>query len=923
MSRLSNIRHLLVTLALLLTAALPVQADLSTRYTKEHPLVIVSDRDFPPFEFCNDNGRPDGLNVDIMDRILTELHIPYTFVLREWNQATRIFMGREADLLFAPVAFFQDSVYIISRNTFSHYRLQVAYLRETAPLQHVRDLNENDTLILKESDYAAYRIDTPTANFHVLFRTPREALIGIANGHYKYFIWGEEPMKRKRAEMALNDIIFGDIDISPCEMHLIGYDQELINAIDDSYARLEQRGHLKPIYDKWLHPERKHDNQSPIVLVILVGALVVGIVAFFINRLILFRVKASVKKSTDLSNMMSRALSMGNYYVIVYDLVNTRVTNQHGHLLPNEGMSGTDFLSHISPEESQKIITMTQQLRKGNTKQFEVRFDWNPDDDPAHRLRLHGHAIGEGASGRKRYMVVSLKDVTNDINEEAFDKELGKRYRKIFDTNLIAMSFYDPNGYLIDLNDKMRTLCEFDEERERFFRQMRMFDSEQLKGDIDPSSHDDFHICHRMHYPEVGLDKYVELRVRPTFDTNDQLVNYVVTSRDLTEERTMYLQQQKMDAELRKISQDVNDYEQQMRYLLKNSNMYVWQFDLQTHQISFSRSLKQVELTMNRSEYMMDMIEEEREEAEHNLKKMMSTGGPFYAVHHFNRTPVNPQPCWYELNGLPTRNAAGQLTGYFGVCRDITELMEAQEQLRCESRRAEESGLMKSAFLANMTHEIRTPLNAIVGFSDLLQVIDEPADRQEFIRIIRNNCDMLLRLINDILEASDMGQALAIEPKEIDFAIVFNDICQTLAQRVEEPGVEFINDNPYTTFPACLDKGRVQQVITNFVTNAVKYTHKGHIKVGYSQQTRNGVEGIYIYCEDTGTGIPKEKQNSVFIRFVKLNDNVQGTGLGLSICKSIAERCHGHIGVTSEGLGHGSTFWLWIPRRPITNDDNA
>ena len=236
--------------------------------------------------------------------------------------------------------------------------------------------------------------------------------------------------------------------------------------------------------------------------------------------------------------------------------------------------------------------------------------------------------------------------------------------------------------------------------------------------------------------------------------------------------------------------------------------------------------------------------------------------------------------------------------------------MEAQRKLKEETKRAEDSGKMKSAFLANMTHEIRTPLNAIVGFSDLLPVVDTNEERMNFIRIIRNNCDMLMRLINDILEASNMGQALAIKPEPCDFAQVFDDICQTLAQRVQEPGVEFIKDNPYASFPATLDKGRIQQVLTNFVTNAVKYTHQGHIKVGYREEQ----EGIYFYCEDTGAGIPKEKQASVFERFVKLNDFVQGTGLGLSICQAIANRCGGRIGVTSEGEGHGSTFWLWTPR---------
>ena len=241
--------------------------------------------------------------------------------------------------------------------------------------------------------------------------------------------------------------------------------------------------------------------------------------------------------------------------------------------------------------------------------------------------------------------------------------------------------------------------------------------------------------------------------------------------------------------------------------------------------------------------------------------------------------------------------------------------MEAQEKLRIETARAEDSGRLKAAFLANMTHEIRTPLNAIVGFSDLLSTVGDASEKQEFIRIIRNNCDMLLRLISDILEVSDIdSRPLAIKPTDVDFAQTFNDICQTIEQRIQKPDVQFIKDNPYQVFNTRLDKGRIQQIITNFVTNAIKYTEKGHIKVGYRYCEHNSQQlGLYIYCEDTGVGIPKEKQASVFERFVKLNEFVQGTGLGLAISKSIVERCGGTIGVTSEGPGHGSTFWCWIP----------
>jgi signal transduction histidine kinase len=264
---------------------------------------------------------------------------------------------------------------------------------------------------------------------------------------------------------------------------------------------------------------------------------------------------------------------------------------------------------------------------------------------------------------------------------------------------------------------------------------------------------------------------------------------------------------------------------------------------------------------------------------------------------------------WNQINSVPIYDEKGDLVGGFGLIRNMTKFIQAQERLKMETQRANESGRLKSVFLANMTHEIRTPLNAIVGFSDLLQMMTTTEEKRELIHVIHNNCDMLLRLINDIMAISAMdANGLTMNPIDTDFAKAFNEMCQTLAQRVENPNVQFIKENPYQTLQTHLDVGRMTQVMTNFVTNAVKYTQNGHIKVGYRLQD----SGIYMYCEDTGTGIPKEQCAKVFERFVKLNDYVQGTGLGLSICKAIAERCNGKIGVDSE-VGQGSTFWIWIP----------
>ena len=889
-------------------------------YTEEQPLVIASDWEFPPYEFSNDKGEPDGYNVEVMNIILDRLHIPHRYVMQEWYMATETFERREADLIFALSFNYMKRPYVMTRNMLHFYRIVAVRRPDEKPLKKISLLGKEDTLIMKANDYAPIRIlmTNPEPRFTIEYHSPKEALTGVERGTYSYFLWGEIPIQRKLKEFGLDHLVTDITDIPPGELRLIGYDKELIDAIDDEYARLEQAGQLEAIYDKWFHPEREHNDTSTIPIYIIVGAIIVGLISFLLSRLIRIRVQKAIDKSKDINNMMTQALSMGNYYVIEHDLKTHRAHNVYGNLLPSEGMTTEEFIERVPPEQRDDLRALMQKLSTG-LKTAELKKNWNAGtaEKPDWRY-LHGNSIVETERGKPRYIVNSVKDVTHDIMEERQTRETGERYIKIFKTSLIPMSFYDADQRYIDANDQMRKLSGIDVLGEEIYRQVRLEDMPILHNDFSPGSDEEFYVCQHFELPQAGIDKYIEFRIYPVTE-NDHIIYYIVTARDITDERLLYLEQRKHDIEMHKISDAANKFENQLQYLLEKSKMYVWRFGFEDKVIHLSRSLRKVEFSFSRDDYYIENINpDERDSNFGKLYQMMMKGQEFNTVYHFNKTPVSPEPSWLALSGIPVRDSEGNLTGYFGVVRNITELVSIQQKLKEETARAEDSGRMKSTFLANMTHEIRTPLNAIVGFSDLLPVVDTQEERMEFIRIIRNNCDMLLRLINDILEASSMGQALAIKPEECDFAQVFNDICQTLAQRVQEPGVEFIKDNPYTTFLTSLDKGRVQQVLTNFTTNAVKYTHEGHIKVGYRQEMRTvgssqPQNGLYFYCEDTGAGIPKEKQASVFERFVKLNDFVQGTGLGLSICKAIAERCGGEIGVTSQGEGHGSTFWLWIP----------
>lgn len=244
---------------------------------------------------------------------------------------------------------------------------------------------------------------------------------------------------------------------------------------------------------------------------------------------------------------------------------------------------------------------------------------------------------------------------------------------------------------------------------------------------------------------------------------------------------------------------------------------------------------------------------------------------------------------------------------------DITELKETERKLIAARDKAEELDRLKSAFLANMSHEIRTPLNAIVGFSSLLTETEDMKDRKQYMAIVQENTELLLQLISDILDLSKMESgAFEFVKSDMDVNLLCSEIIRSLRMKVPA-GVELVFEE---CLPGChvwADKNRLNQVISNFINNALKFTFSGSITLGYYRQTDGYLR---FYVRDTGMGIPKNKIKTVFDRFVKLNSFVHGTGLGLSICKSLVEQMGGTIGVESEE-GEGSCFWFTYPYQEI------
>lgn len=363
-----------------------------------------------------------------------------------------------------------------------------------------------------------------------------------------------------------------------------------------------------------------------------------------------------------------------------------------------------------------------------------------------------------------------------------------------------------------------------------------------------------------------------------------------------------------------------------LQTVMEVSQMSLWTYDIKKDILTYDgiNGISEIMPTGNQCKLnnFLDLISPEmRDRVSRNVFRFLKGDVPslheeFTLYKSFSRTLDTP--VWICSHSTVLKyDAEGNPAIIVGANKDISEQKVLEETLLQAKRLAEEANRLKDVFLANMSHEIRTPLNSIVGFSSLLAETEDSDEQAEYSGIIQNNTELLLQLINDILDLSKIeAGTMEFVYKDADIYALFSELEKTTRWRVKESAVEIIFEDSPQGVVLRIDPNRFMQVVNNFMTNAIKFTHHGSIRFGYRRQ---GNGDWYFYLTDTGEGIPAEKAKTVFDRFVKLDAFKQGTGLGLSICKSIIDRFGGDIGVDSQ-LGVGSTFWFTLPGKRMAVD---
>lgn len=614
--------------------------------------------------------------------------------------------------------------------------------------------------------------------------------------------------------------------------------------------------------------------------------------------------KEAEYRTEESKKNLEMAMEAANMSSWVYDVYKMEFGVLHGNSVFKSGMSLEQLLPTLHPQDCAPLRELFSRLINNEVRQGQltVRVFNEQEGEFRHyesRMRLSTEHFG------KLQIVGTLLDVTEKIRmakktqDLLIKRELAMKVNDIvhWDFNVQTQKFESYNDPVNDYaSDKLVSLEEY---LNVIHPEDRSLVNDALQSML------------------LGRNMNINLtcRIQTRYDDTWQYCNITGVPFEFGEagEVIRYTGFRQNISKLHQLNEELKERNYKMELTFKTVGMSYWDYDVKTRQYrSFNDPVNDFnpERAIMPEDYLNAAHPEDTERVRENMIGMSVGEYKEFSLQYRSRTKWDQDWQTLIVTGLPSeRDKKGNVIRYTGIAFNNTKWEKMAQELKELKDKAELSDRLKSAFLANMSHEIRTPLNAIVGFSELLVDSDDPDEKKEYWHIIESNNDLLLRLINDILDLSKIESGIIDRKRErFNLTQLCNELYVMMRSKILNADVELVQDNPCTECWIFLDSNRLKQVWMNFLTNAIKYTRSGYIRMGYSVEN----EGIRFYVEDTGAGIPKDLQDRVFGRFQKLNEFVQGTGLGLAISRAIIEAADGEIGFISE-QGIGSTFWAWIP----------
>ncbi|MBR4729158.1 MAG: transporter substrate-binding domain-containing protein [Prevotella sp.] len=919
---MNKIWLILTAFLLSLTAASAQESDSTRVFTKDNPLVYEDAWDLWPYAFLNESGEPVGFNIDLIRLIFKQLDIPYIIKLKPTSEALNDLKSGQADLMCGMDAHFHDDYAMYGKSVLQLFTHSIVHQKGVRPVIHdVEDLANYRVIVHSGSFSHHLMIRRGWGDNAIPYDDMQEAVQKAHIDPNSQIVWNTLSLKWLIDKFHFDNLELSPVDIQHGEYKFMSNNPRLLQCIDSVYTVLRSQERVRPIQNKWFYPERE-DTGIPSWIWKLTIILALSALALLIYYAIYRQREKKMKRLLhNDNNRMALILNTSKVRIWIYHIASRTVTplDEKGNPMPSH--PSVDFFRQTTPMDFERLSNALASISNQEKEHVTLNIVGkdNASDEELHNFIVGLSVLRRDKEGRPTDIIGTRNDTTEELLKQKESKEMMLRYQAVFDSAMIDMLSFDENGIIRNINEKALNFIHKTKEEVLAHR----FSIKDILGmDIDLETFDTFYLTQICKSDDERLPMrflnqpalYYEMKIMPIRDEKGHLLSIYATGRDVTEFALSYSSIQNNLQLLEKANKQMGQYIKNIDYVLQNGNLRIITYSPDTHTLTIYSEIDHVQYKLTQTRTIELTDEEYKKKAQRLLNAMDNLTAASIKTTVKTSLRIHGKPLYLHLSFIPTFDSEGGVTGYFGICRDVSEIKATEEELEQETVKAQEVETLKNAFLRNMSYEIRTPLNSVVGFAELFETEHTPEDEIVFVTHIKESASTLLKLINNILYLSRLdARIIEIKPKPVDFAEVFETRCMTGWFNYQKPGVTYSVDNPYNHLVVEIDDQIIGTVIDQIIANAAQHTTSGQIRARYDYTG----DHLVLAFQDTGDGIPESMLDRIFDRFMSTDGH--RTGLGLSICREIINQMDGKITIKSQE-GEGTIVWVSIPCKLIEID---
>lgn len=654
---------------------------------------------------------------------------------------------------------------------------------------------------------------------------------------------------------------------------------------------------------------------------LVAGLLITVFVMIFSNRVYYFREKDIVSQRRGLISQLGLVMGSNNTRIFTLDLEKGLIwlISENGE--DKKGLTLMDFSQMYNHNDFLGLMKdIVDPVKEGRIEQGNMRVKGGGKDDES-MYDINISVLHRRKSGSPKILLGIQQDITDEYIRRENAQKLAMRMRTVFDSSQADMIYYDENGHITDINDKACETFGISNRESLLKRKVHLNDIVTFRDidmrDLDKTTMSAITDLDKLKATDERVAEvtirgklYYEVSLTAIKDKDGKLLGVISAGRNITEMVTRHHQEQKNRKLLEQTTENIKRYINNINYTLRVSGVRMVNYDPEHHMLDIASDLNKIEYRLSQIRCASLLTERERRRARGLFMRMdRRTQGALEVTLETIFRDEKGRNIYQTINMVPVKDKEGNITNYFGMARNDTEMHYTEALLEEETKKAQETEELKNTFLTNMSYEIRTPLNAVLGFAELFNGPHDEADEPVFAEEIKRNTGDLLKLVNDILFISRLdAKMVEFNYKETDFAASFEGYCY-MGFSVVNPGVNISVENPYSQLLLNIDEQNLGEVISKMCAISATSTKEGSIRAKCDY--RHGE--LTISIEDTSDGMDKNSLSHIFDRFA--NDySIEriGTGLEMPIIKGVIEQMGGSIEIQSE-QGKGTAVYVIIP----------